>query len=67
MAKRGEANTEKGKLQWQVYLYQAVDVVAHKGKRNIISFAGVMFLAKMMLMGLRRFTKIILICQMLLD
>ncbi len=40
----------------QLYLYQAVDIVAQKGKESIISFAEGDE-QRMMLMGLRRFTK----------
>ncbi|MFM9826303.1 MAG: acyl-CoA dehydrogenase, partial [Flavobacterium sp.] len=40
----------------QLYLYHAVDIVAQKGKESIISFA-VGDEQRMMLMGLRRFTK----------
>jgi hypothetical protein len=40
----------------QLYLYKAVDIVALRGKESIISFAEGDE-QRMMLMGLRRFTK----------
>ena len=40
----------------QLYLYKAVDIVTQKGKESIISFA-TGDEQRMMLMGLRRFTK----------
>ena len=40
----------------KLYLYKAVDIVIQKGKESIISFASGDE-QRMMLMGLRRFTK----------
>ena len=40
----------------QLYLYKAVDVISQKGKESIVSFASGDE-QRMMLMGLRRFTK----------
>jgi hypothetical protein len=40
----------------RLYLYQAVDIVTQKGKEGIVSFAEGDE-QRMMLMGLRRFTK----------
>ena len=40
----------------KLYLYQAVDIVTQKGKEGIVSFAEGDE-QRMMLMGLRRFTK----------
>jgi alkylation response protein AidB-like acyl-CoA dehydrogenase len=54
-------NQGKDKVQEQIamaklYLYQAVDIVTQKGKESVISFAEGDE-QRMMLMGLRRFTK----------
>jgi hypothetical protein len=54
-------NKGEGKVQEQIamaklYLYNAVDIVNAKGKESIISFAEGDE-QRMMLMGLRRFTK----------
>ena len=57
MAKKdGEAKTNVQIAMAKLYLYKAVDVVNLKGKESIISFAEGDE-QRMMLMGLRRFTK----------
>ena len=54
--KKGEAKVEEQIAMAKLYLYKAVDVVTQKGKESIISFAEGDE-QRMMLMGLRRFTK----------
>ena len=54
--KEGEAKVEEQIAMAQLYLYKAVDIVALRGKESIISFAEGDE-QRMMLMGLRRFTK----------
>jgi alkylation response protein AidB-like acyl-CoA dehydrogenase len=54
--KEGEAKVEEQIAMAKLYLYKAVDVVTQKGKESIISFAEGDE-QRMMLMGLRRFTK----------
>ena len=54
--KEGEANVKEQIAMAKLYLYKAVDVVTQKGKESIISFAEGDE-QRMMLMGLRRFTK----------
>ena len=54
--KAGEANVKEQIAMAKLYLYKAVDVVTQKGKESIISFAEGDE-QRMMLMGLRRFTK----------
>ena len=54
--KEGEANTQEQIAMAKLYLYKAVDVVTQKGKESIISFVEGDE-QRMMLMGLRRFTK----------
>jgi alkylation response protein AidB-like acyl-CoA dehydrogenase len=54
--KEGEANVEEQIAMAKLYLYKAVDIVALRGKESIISFAEGDE-QRMMLMGLRRFTK----------
>jgi len=57
MAKKdGEDKIQEQIAMAKLYLYQAVDVVTQKGKESIISFAQGDE-QRMMLMGLRRFTK----------
>jgi alkylation response protein AidB-like acyl-CoA dehydrogenase len=53
---KGNDNVKEQIAMAQLYLYQAVDIVAQKGKESIISFAEGDE-QRMMLMGLRRFTK----------
>ena len=53
---KGEKNAEEQIAMAKLYLYHAVDIVAQKGKESIISFAEGDE-QRMMLMGLRRFTK----------
>ncbi len=53
---KGQDTVKEQIAMAQLYLYQAVDIVAQKGKESIISFAGGDE-QRMMLMGLRRFTK----------
>jgi alkylation response protein AidB-like acyl-CoA dehydrogenase len=53
---KGKDNVKEQIAMAQLYLYQAVDIVAQKGKESIISFAEGDE-QRMMLMGLRRFTK----------
>lgn len=54
--KQGEANVQEQIAMARLYLYQAVDIVIQKGKEGIVSFAEGDE-QRMMLMGLRRFTK----------
>ncbi|BDB52977.1 acyl-CoA dehydrogenase family protein [Flavobacterium ammonificans] len=54
--KQGEANVQEQIAMARLYLYQAVDIVTQKGKEGIVSFAEGDE-QRMMLMGLRRFTK----------
>ncbi|MEK8180819.1 acyl-CoA dehydrogenase family protein [Flavobacterium buctense] len=54
--KEGESNVNEQIAMAKLYLYKAVDVVTQKGKESIISFAEGDE-QRMMLMGLRRFTK----------
>ena len=54
--KKGEAKVEEQIAMAKLYLYKAVDIVALRGKESIISFAEGDE-QRMMLMGLRRFTK----------
>jgi phosphopantetheine adenylyltransferase len=54
--KEGEAKVQEQIAMAKLYLYKAVDVVTLKGKESIISFAEGDE-QRMMLMGLRRFTK----------
>ena len=54
--KEGEAKVEEQIAMAKLYLYKAVDIVALRGKESIISFAEGDE-QRMMLMGLRRFTK----------
>ena len=54
--KEGEAKVQEQIAMAKLYLYKAVDVVTQKGKESIISFAEGDE-QRMMLMGLRRFTK----------
>jgi alkylation response protein AidB-like acyl-CoA dehydrogenase len=54
--KEGEDKIQEQIAMAKLYLYQAVDVVTQKGKESIISFAEGDE-QRMMLMGLRRFTK----------
>jgi alkylation response protein AidB-like acyl-CoA dehydrogenase len=57
MAKaKGQDKAKEQIAMAQLYLYHAVDIVAQKGKESIISFAEGDE-QRMMLMGLRRFTK----------
>ena len=57
MAKKdGESNVQEQIAMAKLYLYKAVDVVTQKGKESVISFAEGDE-QRMMLMGLRRFTK----------
>ena len=57
LAKRvGEAKAQEQIAMAKLYLYKAVDVVTQKGKESVISFADGDE-QRMMLMGLRRFTK----------
>lgn len=52
----GEANVQEQIAMAKLYLYKAVDVITQKGKESIISFAEGDE-QRMLLMGLRRFTK----------
>ncbi|WP_298153040.1 acyl-CoA dehydrogenase family protein [Flavobacterium sp.] len=52
----GDATTKEQVAMAKLYLYKAVDIVTQKGKESIISFAEEDE-QRMMLMGLRRFTK----------
>jgi alkylation response protein AidB-like acyl-CoA dehydrogenase len=54
--KEGEANVQEQIAMAKLYLYKAVDIVSARGKESIISFAEGDE-QRMMLMGLRRFTK----------
>jgi hypothetical protein len=54
--KEGEAKVEEQIAMAKLYLYKAVDIVALRGKESIISFTEGDE-QRMMLMGLRRFTK----------
>ena len=54
--KEGETKVQEQIAMAKLYLYKAVDVVTQKGKESIISFAEGDE-QRMMLMGLRRFTK----------
>ncbi|WP_269224947.1 acyl-CoA dehydrogenase family protein [Flavobacterium eburneipallidum] len=54
--KVGEEKAQEQIAMAKLYLYKAVDVITQKGKESIISFA-VGDEQRMMLMGLRRFTK----------
>ena len=54
--KLGEANIKEQIAMAKLYLYKAVDIVTQKGKESIISFAEGDE-QRMMLMGLRRYTK----------
>jgi len=54
--KVGEAQAQEQIAMAKLYLYKAVDVVTQKGKESVISFAEGDE-QRMMLMGLRRFTK----------
>ncbi len=53
---KGTENVKEQIAMAQLYLYQAVDIIHNKGKEGIISFAEGDE-QRMMLMGLRRFTK----------
>ena len=53
---KGEQQVKEQIAMAKLYLYHAVDIVAQKGKESIISFAEGDE-QRMMLMGLRRFTK----------
>ena len=54
--KQGEAKVAEQIAMAKLYLYKAVDIVTQKGKESVISFAEGDE-QRMMLMGLRRFTK----------
>lgn len=54
--KLGDDKTQEQIAMAQLYLYNAVDIIAKKGKEGIVSFAEGDE-QRMMLMGLRRFTK----------
>ena len=54
--KEGEAKVQEQIAMAKLYLYHAVDIITQKGKESIISFAEGDE-QRMMLMGLRRFTK----------
>jgi len=54
--KEGEAKVQEQIAMAKLYLYKAVDIVSLRGKESIISFAEGDE-QRMMLMGLRRFTK----------
>ena len=54
--KIGQVNCKEQIAMAELYLYKAVDIVTQKGKESIISFA-TGDEQRMMLMGLRRFTK----------
>lgn len=53
---KGAENVKEQIAMAQLYLYQAVDIISQKGKEGIVSFAEGDE-QRMMLMGLRRFTK----------
>ncbi len=55
---KGAENVKEQIAMAQLYLYQAVDIIFNKGKEGIVSFAEGDE-QRMMLMGLRRFTKYI--------
>ncbi|HMK05969.1 MAG TPA: acyl-CoA dehydrogenase family protein [Flavobacterium sp.] len=54
--KEGEAKVPEQIAMAKLYLYKAVDIITQKGKESVISFAEGDE-QRMMLMGLRRFTK----------
>ena len=54
--KVGEAKAQEQIAMAKLYLYKAVDVITQKGKESVISFTEADE-QRMMLMGLRRFTK----------
>jgi len=54
--KEGETNSQEQIAMAKLYLYKALDIVALRGKESIISFAEGDE-QRIMLMGLRRFTK----------
>ena len=54
--KEGEAKVQEQIAMAQLYLYHAVDIINQKGKEGIVSFAEGDE-QRMMLMGLKRFTK----------
>jgi len=54
--KEGEAKAQEQIAMAQLYLYHAVDIINQKGKEGIVSFAEGDE-QRMMLMGLKRFTK----------
>lgn len=54
--KQGEEKVQEQIAIAKLYLYKAIDVVTQKGKESLISFAEGDE-QRMMLMGLRRFTK----------
>lgn len=54
--KEGESKVQEQIAMAKLYLYKAVDIISQKGKESIISFAEGDE-QRMMLMGLRRFTK----------
>lgn len=54
--KVGESQAQEQIAMAQLYLYHAVDIVSQKGKEGIVSFAEGDE-QRMMLMGLRRYTK----------
>ena len=54
--KEGEVKVQEQIAMAKLYLYKAVDIVTQKGKESVISFAEGDE-QRMMLMGLRRFTK----------
>ena len=57
IAKKEGADKVKGQIAMaQLYLYQAVDIINNKAKEGIVSFAEGDE-QRMMLMGLKRFTK----------
>lgn len=56
VAKVGAENAQEQIAMAQLYLYNAVDIINNKGKEGIVSFAEGDE-QRMMLMGLRRFTK----------
>ena len=53
---KGEAAVKEQIAMAQLYLYKAVDIITQKGKKGIVSFAEGDE-QRMMLMGLRRYTK----------
>ena len=53
---KGEENIKEQIAMAKLYLYQAVDIIYLRGKEGIVSFAQDDE-QRMMLMGLRRFTK----------